>query len=413
MQKINATSLIKLIGIVLIVAIITGAGYWWLTTKDSETNKTPINLGLDLQGGLHVVLEAKELPGTPLTKDTMTKAVAILETRVNEKGLTEPIVQAQGSRRVLVQLPGVQEPDEAAKLLVQLAHLEFRDQNENIILTGADLKDARASLDPQNNEPEVNLEFNQTGTQKFAQATSANVGKPIKIYIDGKLQSAPVVQEAITGGKARITMGEKSTMEEAENLAVLLRSGSLPVRFEIQEKRTVGPLLGSDSLNKSLHAGIIGIVMILIFMVGYYRVPGLVADLSLVLYSTIVMLVMALLNATWTLPGIAGFILSIGMAVDANIIIYERIKDELRHGKTLQAAIEAGFDRAFWTIFDANLTTLIAAGVLYIFGTGSIKGFGVTLSVGILCSMFTAITFTRYVLKLVSDLAKEPKYYGV
>ena len=197
-------------------------------------------------------------------------------------------------------------------------------------------------------------------------------------------------------------------MKEAETLAVQLRSGALPVTLHLAEKRTVGPILGSDSLEKSIKAGIIGLLMILIFMVGYYRLPGVVADISLVLYGVLVLGIMSLLGFVLTLPGIAGFILSIGMAVDANIIIYERLKDELRHGKTLRAAVDSGFRRAFWTIFDANITTLIAALVLMYFGVGPIKGFAVTLTIGILCSMFTAVVFTRWLLKWTADSVKIP-----
>jgi preprotein translocase subunit SecD len=196
-------------------------------------------------------------------------------------------------------------------------------------------------------------------------------------------------------------------------LAVLLRSGALPVSFTVLEKRSIGPSLGADSLEKSLKAGIIGILAVFIFMLGYYRLPGLIADISILLYGLLVLGSMVLLNAVLTLPGIAAFVLSIGMAVDANIIIYERIKEEIRWGKTLQAAIDAGFKRAFWTIFDSNLTTLVAAVVLMYFGTGTVKGFAVTLSIGLVINMFTALTFTRYLLVLASNLTKNIRLYGV
>ncbi|MGI5911473.1 MAG: protein translocase subunit SecD, partial [Syntrophomonadaceae bacterium] len=248
-------------------------------------------------------------------------------------------------------------------------------------------------------------------SELFAKATSENVGKPILIVLDGEVIQAPNVQEPINDGNARITGGY--TAKEAQDLAVLLRSGALPVSFKVIEKRSVGPTLGADSLNKSVKAGIIGLIAILIFMLGYYRLPGIVADISLVLYSLLVLGAMAMLDAVLTLPGIAGFALSIGMAVDANVIIYERLKEELRYGKTLKAAIDAGFKRAFWTIFDSNLTTLITAFVLMYLGTGPVKGFAVTLSIGIVASMLVALTFTRYLLGLVANIAKNKKLYGV
>ncbi|MDD3024591.1 MAG: protein translocase subunit SecD, partial [Syntrophomonadaceae bacterium] len=249
------------------------------------------------------------------------------------------------------------------------------------------------------------------GTKLFADATTANVGKPLAIVIDGQIISTPTVQVPITDGSARIT--GTFTAKEAENLAVLLRSGALPVSFKILEKRTVGPTLGSDSLDKSVKAGIMGLIAILIFMLGYYRLPGLVANISMTLYSVLVLGTMALLGTVLTLPGIAAFVLSIGMAVDANIIIYERVKEGLRWGKSLKAAIEAGFGRAFWTVFDANLTTLIAAFVLLYFGSGPIKGFAVTLAIGIVAGMFVAVVFTRYLLVLCADIFKNHKFYGV
>ena len=333
-----------------------------------------------------------------------------MRNRVDQLGVTEPIIQGEGNSRVIVELPGVQDPEAAASFIGQTAELEFKDENGNVILSGENLKEAKAELDPQSGEPQVSLEFDKVGAQKFKDFSAANIGKPMGIYLDNKMFSNPTIKEVIPNGMARISGGFES-LKDAENTAVLLRSGALPVSLSIEEKRTVGPILGSDSLNKSIKAGVIGLIMIVIFMIGYYRVPGLVAALSLVLYSCIVLWVMVGLKATLTLPGIAGFILSIGMAVDANIIIYERLKDELRHGKTLKAAIEAGFSRAFWTIFDANITTLIAALVLMFFGTGPIKGFAVTLSIGILASMFTAISFTRWVLKVVTDLAKRTELY--
>lgn len=402
MEKINATSLIKLIAAVLAVALLAGFSF--------NPIKERINLGLDLSGGLHVVMEAKEKPGQKITQDTIQKSIGILRQRVDQLGVTEPIIQGEGNSRVIVELPGVEDPEAAADFIGQTAELEFKDENGNVVLSGKNLDEAKAELDPGTGEPQVSLKFDKEGAEKFRVFSAANIGKPMGIYLDDKMFSEPIIQTEIPDGNARISGGFES-LQDAEDTAVLLRSGALPVSLSIEEKRTVGPTLGSDSLAKSLKAGIVGIIMILVFMIGYYRVPGAVAAVSLVLYACIVLWVMVLLKATLTLPGIAGFILSIGMAVDANIIIYERIKDELRHGKTLKAAIEAGFGRALWTIIDSNVTTLIAAGVLMFFGSGPIKGFAVTLSIGIIASMFTAITFTRWVLKMVSDLLKKTELY--
>lgn len=370
-----------------------------------------LDLGLDLRGGLHVVLEAQEKEGQKISSDTIQKAVGILRNRVDKLGVSEPVIYPEGERRVVVELAGVQDPEAAVDIIKNTAQLEFWDEQGKVLVTGKHLKEAQAASAGGAEGFEVNIEFDKEGAKLFADATTANVGKPLMIVLDGKVVSAPTVQTPITDGSARIT--GTFTAKEAENLAVLLRSGALPVSFKILEKRTVGPTLGSDSLDKSVKAGLLGLIAILIFMLGYYRLPGLVADISMTLYSVLVLGTMAVLGTVLTLPGIAAFVLSIGMAIDANIIIYERVKEELRWGKTLKAAIDAGFSRAFWTIFDANLTTLIAAFVLLYFGSGPIKGFAVTLSIGIVAGMLVALVFTRYLLIWCADIFKNHKLYGV
>ncbi|MDD2586656.1 MAG: protein translocase subunit SecD [Syntrophomonadaceae bacterium] len=370
-----------------------------------------INLGLDLRGGLRVVLQAQEKKGQAVTPDTIEKAVGILRDRVDKLGVKETAVYPQGKDRVVVEIAGEKDPERAVDILKNTAQLEFWDEKGNVLLTGKNLKDSQARVSQGGQGAEVLLEFDKDGARKFAEATSANVGKPLHIVLDGKPISSPRVDEPITDGSARIT--GNFTAKEAQDLSVLLRSGALPVSMELMEKRSVGPTLGSDSLDKSVKAGIIGLITILLFMLGYYRLPGLVADISLVLYAILVLGTMSFLGSVLTLPGIAGFALSIGMAVDANIIIYERVKEEMRLGKTLQASIDSGFKRAFWTIFDANITTLITAVVLMYFGTGPIKGFAVTLSIGIIASMLVALTFTRYLLVLFSNITKNRKLYGV
>lgn len=371
-----------------------------------------IRLGLDLQGGLHVVLQAQEKEGKTVTADTIQKSIGVLEERVNSMGVSEPSIYPQGNDRIVIELAGVDDPEAAVDIIKNTAQLEFQDESGKVLVTGENLKDAQAKLASSGQSASVSLEFDKTGAQQFAAATAANVGKPIAIVLDGKIISAPNVNEAIPNGQAEIS--GNFTAKEAQDLAVLLRSGALPVSFSIMEKRSVGPSLGSDSLDKSIKASLVGLLAILLFMLGYYRLPGLVADISMVLYTVLVLGTMTLLGVVLTLPGIAAFILSIGMAVDANIIIYEHIKEELRLGKTIKAAIESGFARAFWTIFDSNLTTLIAAAVLIWFGTGTIKGFAVTLSIGIVGSMLVALTFTRYMLVWFADVTKNNnKLYGV
>ena len=371
-----------------------------------------INLGLDLRGGLRVVLEAQETEGEKVTPDTIDKAVGILRTRVDALGVKETTLYPQGDKRVVIEIAGEDDPEAAVNILKNTAQLQFIDEEGNVLLTGKNLVDAQAQMKQDGSgQAEIALEFDKEGAKLFGEATSANVGKPLIIVIDDQAVSAPIVQGPIMDGNAVIT--GNFTAKEAQDLAVLLRSGALPVSFEVMEKRSIGPTLGADSLDKSIKAGIVGLIAILIFMIGYYRLPGVIADLSLVIYSLLVLGTMVALDAVLTLPGIAGFALSIGMAVDANVIIYERIKEELRYGKTLVASIEAGFKRAFTTIFDANVTTLITAAVLMYFGTGPVKGFAVTLSIGIVASMLVALAFTRYMLVLSANVTKNQKLYGV
>lgn len=370
-----------------------------------------INLGLDLRGGLRVVLEAQEKQGEKITPDTVQKAVGILRNRVDNLGVKETTLYPQGDKRVVIEIAGEKDPEKAVDVLKNTAQLEFWDESGQVLLTGKNLKNAEARMRQDTQMAEVLLEFDKEGAQLFAEATAANVGKPLVIVLDKEIVSAPTVRQPITDGNAVIE--GNFTSKEAQDLAVLLRSGALPVTFNVMEKRSIGPTLGADSLEKSVKAGLIGLIAVLIFMIGYYRLPGVVADISLIVYALLVLGTMSLLGAVLTLPGIAGFALSVGMAVDANVIIYERIKEELRLGKTLHSAIDSGFKRAFWTIFDANITTLITAGVLMYFGTGPIKGFAVTLSIGIIASMLIALTFTRYMLVLFGNITKNQKLYGV
>lgn len=390
------------------VAVIIGVFFAFVQPLASS-----IRQGLDLQGGTHVVLEAVDTEQAQVNDDAMNRVVAIMEKRVNSLGLTEPIIQREGERRVIIELPGIKDPDAAIRTIGKTAMLEFRDEDGNTVLTGTDLKDAQASTNPQTGQNVVNLEFSDEGAQKFADLTMRNVGRTIAILLDGEVLTAPNVREPILGGRAEIT-GQK-TLEEAQNLAVVLRSGALPVKVEIIETRTVGPTLGQDSKDKSEFAFAIGLGAVVLFMILFYHLSGFIADVALMAYTILLLGILYLMDATLTLPGVAGIILSIGMAVDANVLIFEHFKEEYQvQHKSLRLAMDAGFKRAFTTIFDSNVTTLIAAGVLFFLGTGTIRGFAITLGVGTILSMFTAITLTQYLLKLMinAKISENPAMYG-
>jgi len=391
--------------LILVVAIVVSFGLF------IKPLASTVKQGLDLQGGTHVVLQAVDTPNAKVDDDALNRSVKIIERRVNELGLTEPVIQRQGKDRIIVELPGVKDPEKAIAMLGRTALLEFKDMSGKTVMTGKDLKDSKATVG-QNGKPVVGLDFSEEGGKKFALLTSQNIGKQISILLDGEVLTSPVVNEAITGGKAQIS-GSRS-VEEAEHLSILLRSGSLPVTLQILENRTVGPTLGQDSKDKSVKAFAIGLAGIFLFMALYYRASGVVADIVLLFYTLLLLAIMRGLNATLTLPGIAGIILSIGMAVDANVLIFERFKEEIQSGKTLRSSIEAGFSRAFVTIFDSNITTIMAAAVLFYLGTGPIKGFAITLALGVVISMFTAVTVTRYMLRFLvaSNISSNPAFYG-
>ncbi|KYO63971.1 protein translocase subunit SecD [Thermovenabulum gondwanense] len=362
--------------------------------KQAPLSKS-IKLGLDLQGGVYVLLEAEPKPGQELNEEKMNSAVEVIRRRVDQLGVAEPLITRQGNTRIRVELPGVKDSQKALEIIGKTASLRFVGPDGTVILTGDNVRDARA-IYGQANEPMVSLKLDDTGAKKFAEATKKYFEQPIAILLDEEVISAPVVKAVITNGEAVIEGLE--SIDRAAELAALIRGGALPVDLVQREVRTVGPTLGADSLAKSVAAGKIGVVLVILFMILYYRLPGFIADIALMIYVMIVLTVFIAIGATLTLPGIAGFILSIGMAVDANVLIFERFKEELRNGKTLRSAIDAGFNRAMLTIFDSNITTIIAAVVLFYFGSGPIKGFAVTLIIGILTSMFTAIVVTRVLL---------------
>ena len=371
-----------------------------------------IKQGLDLQGGTHIVLEAEDTPDAPVTEDSLSRAVSIVERRINEMGLTEPIVQKEGARRIIVELPGEKNPEKAIETIGKTAVMEFKDESGTTRMGGKDLKTAKEQIE-NGNKNVVAIEFTDEGAKKFADLTASNVGHKIAILLDGEVLTAPVVNEPITGGKAVIT-GSKS-LEEAKSLAILLRSGALPVKLKVMEVRTIGPSLGQDSKIKSEKAFAIGIVLIMIFLVVIYRMSGIVANVALLVYVLILLAILKYLDATLTLPGIAGIILSMGFAVDANILIFERFKEEVLIGKSLRTSMDAGFKRAFNTILDANVSVMIATIVLIVMGTGTVKGFAVNLALGLIVSMFTAILVSRSLLTwfINTGLITNPWFYGL
>lgn len=386
----------------------------------------PTKLGLDLVGGSRLVLEAQTTDTiAKITPEMMDSLRFAIENRVNKLGVAETTVQQVGEKRLLVEIPNVSDLSKAKEFLGETAELEFKKAGKAMSgeeewittgLSGKDLSRATLSTNSTNGEWVVDLEFNDAGTKKFADLTTQLVGKPMAIFFNGEMQSAPVIREPIIGGRAQISGGENGFQyEEAKKMVDLLNAGALPVPAKIIEENTVGPTLGADSIHKSKIAGVIGIALVMIFMLVFYRLPGLIADLALVCYSIILFALFKVIPVTLTLAGIAGFILSIGMAVDANILIFERTKEELRAGRTLFTAINAGFDRAFTSIFDSNMSTIITCAILYALGTSVVKGFALTLALGVIVSMFSAITITKNIMHLVfgtGDL-KYPQLFGL
>jgi len=392
-----------------------------------EQNREITNKGVKLV----LTFDGKEI--AHIKKLAAQQALETIRNRIDQFGVSEPDIRPQGENRILVQLPGIKDPDRAISVIGKTARLEFKLVDERVslreakagklppgskiypmkrfdpitkrtyqteivlrdrtLLTGEYITDARVRIDPQYNTPYVALEFDARGARVFERITGEHVKERLAIVLDGVVYSAPVIQERIAGGRASIT--GSFTMEEARDLAIVLRAGALPAPVKILEERTVGPSLGRDSIRKGMIAMLVGGVLVVLFMAVYYQLSGLVADVALILNIILIMAGLAAFQATLTLPGIAGIILTIGMAVDANVLIFERIREELRIGKTPRAAIDIGYSRATLTILDANITTLIAAVVLFQFGTGPIRGFAVTLSIGIVASMFTAIVVTR------------------
>ena len=441
----------------------------WIASPYSELNikvfgrnidwGVEVRQGLDLQGGLQVLLEADTTENEEISMDAMAATRSIVEQRVNGLGVTEPVVQSQGTNRISVELPGIDNPEEAVALLKETGLLEFVDlgnsplppgtsvltdkntgemANVNVlaeradageeielgdvifetIMTGADLRSANVGRDQVTSAFQINFTLTEDGTDVFGEHTANHIGSHMAIVLDGKVISSPVIRDAIPSGNGVISGDFDS--ESANKLALQLRYGSLPVPLSVVNSRTIGPTLGQDSVRLSLLAGLIGFATVALFMVLYYRLPGLVAVLALAMYASITFSLFKLIPVTLTLPGIAGFVLSVGVAVDANILIFERMKEELRDGRNIEFALQSGFRRAWPSIRDSNISTIITCTILFwfgsTFGASIVKGFALTLAIGVGVSMFTAIVATRnllYVFLGRLDLDKRKKLLGV
>ena len=368
-----------------------------------------ISLGLDLRGGVYTVYAAED-DGSEEFETKMSSTVSILTSRLTRQGFTEATVTRQGTDRIRVEIPNVSDPNEILRIIGTPAQLNFVDEAGTVlILEGAMIKNAQAAQD-ENGLPCVAFELNDEGAKRFAEATAANIGKTISITLDGETISAPTVNSVIAGGKGQIT--GNFTADEAKNLATLILSGALPLNLTQLEVSAISATLGIEALDKAILAGAIGVALVMLFMLLRYRLCGLVADIALTIYVMIVVLLLALTGAQLTLPGVAGIILGIGMAVDANVVIFERIREEMKVGRPLASSIKMGFSHALSAIVDANVTTVIAAVVLYAFGTGSIRGFALTLGISVVTSMFTAIFITHKLLDIFADLGiKNQKLY--
>lgn len=418
--------------LLLILAIIGGSTFVAINGIELGKFKAPkakdaVDLGLDLAGGVYVVLEANtDAKGEELQK-LMDQTKTIIDERVNGLGIADPNISIEGNNRIRVELAGIEDPQEAIDLIGKTAQLQFLEPNGNIVVTGKNVVNADVAFQQNNfgvDEPVVTLEFDKEGTKNFAEATGRLTLKEnieeriIYIVLDDQIISYPAVQSveeggrAIEDGRAIITGG--FDVETANHLATLIRAGALPVEMIEHQTSIIGPTLGLEAFDRSVKAGGIALILIFLFIIIVYKLPGLIASIGLLAYTLIVVFTMAVLGVKLSLPGIAGLILSIGMAVDANVLIFERIREELLIGKTIRTSIDSGFNKALTSVLDSNITTLIAGIVLYYFGIGPIKGFGVTLIIGIVASMITSVLLSKLMLKLIVSISngKNIKIYG-
>lgn len=425
MKKFN-----KIMAVVIILIIIGG---WYITVFGAGNTigsiRDYIKLGLDLQGGVYVVLEADtDATGSELDS-LMSQTQAVIERRVNEMGLTNPIVTIEGENRIRVELPGAEDAETAIEQIGRTAQLEFVLADGTVAVDGSHISDAGTQINQNGSGYVVTLEFDSEGATAFEQATQTIVNGEVTvdetmsqqgitssmllIVLDGEIISSPTVSSVISGGNAQIE--GNFTQEEASQLAALIRGGALPVGLEEVQTNIVGPSLGMDSLTESIIAALIGVALVMLLMLLVYRLPGLAADIALALYCLIFIWIIAAFGTVLTLPGIAGMILSVGMAVDANVIIFARIKEEVRNGKTIRVATTQGYKRALGTIIDSQVTTLIASVALYEFGSGDVRGFALTLMIGIVISIFTATVITNVFLRILAESKRfgTKKFFGI
>lgn len=427
----------------LLIAVVIAACIYTIYPPEKK-----IRRGLDLQGGVHVVLSVEEPGKQPgVISDLADRVLEVIRNRIDSLGVTEPIIQKEGTNRIIVDLPGVQDPEKAIEIIGQTALLEFklvsddaelmakamrgevpegyellyhkekdergiyRETNPILVkkepeLTGKYIKDAYVGYDG-SGFPDVNLELDKEGAALFEEVTSRNINRRLAIVLDGVVRSAPSIRERIGGGKANIT--GRFSVEEARTLAIVLRAGALPAKVEMIYREVVGPTLGRENITQGFRAAVFGGIVVALFMVIYYSVFGLLADFALAINILILLSVMAILRGVLTLPGIAGIALTCGMAVDANVLIFERIREEIKAGKSPKSSIDAGYKRAWSAIIDGNITTLIVGVILFFLGEGPIKGFGLTLSIGIVANLFTAVFVTKAIVDWVMVTRKVEK----
>ena len=405
-------AVISLVAIVVVVAVCAYLGLFGFGKGTMINYLKPwgdaISLGLDLRGGVYTVYQAED-NGDPDFDTTMQSTVSILTSRLTRQGFTEATVTRQGSDRIRVEIPNVSDPNQILTIIGTPAQLYFVDEDGNNLMEGSMVKNAQAAQD-QDGKPCIAFELTDEGAKIFAEATATNLGKTISITLDGETISRATVNTVIAGGKGEIT--GNFTADEAKNLATLILSGALPLNLTQLEVSAISATLGVEALDRAIQAGVIGVILVMLFMLFRYRLCGLVADIALTIYIMIVVLLLALTGAQLTLPGVAGIILGIGMAVDANVVIFERIREEVKVGRPIGSAVRKGFSNALSAIIDSNVTTIIAAVVLYAFGTGSVRGFALTLGIGVATSLFTAVFVTHKLLDIFADMGiKNQKLY--
>ena len=405
-------AVISLVAIVVVVAVCAYLGLFGFGKGTMINYLKPwgdaISLGLDLRGGVYTVYQAED-NGDPDFDTKMESTVSILTSRLTRQGFTEATVTRQGSDRIRVEIPNVSDPNQILTIIGTPAQLYFVDEDGNNLMEGSMVKNAQAAQD-QDGKPCIAFELTDEGAKIFAEATAANLGKTISITLDGETISRATVNTVIAGGKGEIT--GNFTADEAKNLATLILSGALPLNLTQLEVSAISATLGVEALDRAIQAGVIGVILVMLFMLFRYRLCGLVADIALTIYIMIVVLLLALTGAQLTLPGVAGIILGIGMAVDATVVIFERIREEVKVGRPIGSAVRKGFSNALSAIIDSNVTTIIAAVVLYAFGTGSVRGFALTLGIGVATSLFTAVFVTHKLLDIFADMGiKNQKLY--